>query len=223
MPDCLICDKPMREDGSRNYRRTTYWFWCDECEFGQVDPMPSEKFLAEYYKLQYRRDTHDHRKMGIEYDGKPGEWNYHEEEERGKGWLDYVDSPESHLDIGSSTGKVLEVIDAEIQAGVEAGTWGEAYECYPSMEHITRQYDLVTCLHTLEHVNNPIRLLRQIKWVALKQVCIEVPQPVMRQWPHLLDFRNRSLLLAMERADMPAEIVEDAYHIKARHECEYLF
>ena len=38
----------------------------------------------------------------------------------------------------------------------------------------------------------------------------------MRQWPHLLDFRNKSLLLAMERAELTAEIVEDTYHIKAR-------
>ena len=92
---------------------------------------------------------------------------------------------------------------------------GEAYECYPTMRHITRQYDLVTCFHTLEHVRSPIKLLRQIRWVALKQVCIEVPKE-MRLWPHLVDFTNKSLLLAMEKADLLAEIVEDAYHIKAR-------
>jgi hypothetical protein len=111
---------------------------------------------------------------------------------------------------------VLEVIGAEVQVGVEAGPWGEAYECYPTMQLLPDMYDLVTCLHTLEHVRDPIELLRQIKFVALKQVCIEVPQPVMRQWPHLLDFRNKSLLLAMEKAGLPATIVEDAYHIKAR-------
>ena len=214
MTDCLICGKPMREDGSRNYRRTTYWFWCDKCEFGQEDPMPSEKFLGEYYKLQYRSDTHD------QHDGLPGEWNHDEEAERGRGWLDYVDSPKSHLDIGSSTGKVLEIIGAEVQVGVEAGPWGESYECYPTMDHITDKYDLVTCLHTLEHVRDPLELLQQIKRVALKQVCIEVPHPVMRHWPHLLDFRNKSLLLAMEKAGLPATIVEDAYHIKAR--CNFL-
>ena len=218
MTDCLICGKTMREDGSRNYRRTTYWFWCDECEFGQVDPMPSEKDLAEYYKLQYRRETHDHRDMGYEYDGKPGEWNYHEEEERGRGWLAYIDTPKSHLDIGSSTGKVLEIIGAEVQVGVEAGTWGQYYDCYPSMDYVALQYELVTCLHTLEHVRDPIAFLKEIKRVASGQVCIEVPQPVMRQWPHLLDFRNKSLLLAMEKAGLPAIIVEDTYHIKAK--CE---
>jgi hypothetical protein len=52
--------------------------------------------------------------------------------------------------------------------------------------------------------------------VALKQVCIEVPVAVMKLWPHLSGFTNKSILLAMEQADLPAEIVEDAYHIKAR-------
>lgn len=199
----------MREDGSQSFRRITHWFWCDECEFGQIAPMPSEEFLAEYYKTQYRKDTTGG------YDGSPGERNYHEETERGKGWLDYVDNPKSHLDIGSSTGKVLEVIGAEVQVGVEAGTWGEHYECYPTMGFITRKYDLITCLHTLEHVRDPIDLLRQIKFSAKRQVCIEVPK-AMRLWPHLSDFTNKSLLLAMEKAGLPATIVEDAYHIKAR-------
>ena len=172
--------------------------------------MPSEELLDEYYKTQYRKDT-----TGGD-DESPGERNYHEETERAKGWVDYIDSPRSHLDIGSSTGKVLEVIGAEVQVGVEAGTWGEHYECYPTMDHITRQFDLVTCFHTLEHVLNPIALLRDIKRVALKQVCIEVPEPGSRLWPHLAEFRNKSILLAMEQTGLPAEIIEAKYHIKAR-------
>jgi hypothetical protein len=200
----------MREDGSQSFRRITHWFWCDECEFGQIDPMPTEKDLSEYYRDQYRKDTTGRT------DGLPGEGNYHEEAERARGWVDHIDSPKSHLDIGSSTGKVLEVIGAEVQVGVEAGPWGEAYECYPSMQLLPDMYDLVTCFHTLEHVLNPIELLHQIKYVALKQVCIEVPVAVMKLWPHLSGFTNKSILLAMEQADLPAEIVEDAYHIKAR-------
>ena len=40
----------------------------------------------------------------------------------------------------------------------------------------------------------------------------------MRQWPHLLDFRKKSLLRAMDKAGLPAKIVEDAYHIKAKYD-----
>ena len=217
MTDCLICNEPMKEDGSRNYRRSTYWWWCEDCEFGQVDPMPSDDELEDYYSSQYRKDTHDHRDMGYEYDGSPGEWNYHEEEERAKGWLDYIVPPERHLDVGASTGKVLEVIDAPIQVGVEIGPWSELYTSYPRLEGLRNKFDLVTCLHTLEHVSDPIGFLSQIGRVSSGQVCIEVPQPVMRQWPHLLDFRKKSLLLAMDKAGLPAKIVEDAYHIKSLH------
>ena len=217
MVACLICNEPMKEDGSRNYRRTTYWFWCEECEFGQVDPMPTSKEIADYYASgEYRRETHKHIRPELEFEEEPQDFNINEEEARGKGWLDYIDPPEKHLDVGASTGKVLEVIDAPCQSGVEPGPWSRFYRSYPNMD-IKVNFDLVTSFHTLEHVTDPVDFLRSIKRLATDQVCIEVPQPVMRQWPHLSDFRNKSLLRAMEYAGMPAKIVEDEYHIKAKH------
>jgi len=222
MVECLICSQPMRSNGERNYRRSIYWWWCDECEFGQVDPMPPEEEILEYYASgEYRQDEglkHEETAHG-DYDGEPGEWNYHEEGERGRGWLDYVDFPvRSHLDVGASTGKVLEVIGAEFQAGVEPGQWRERYDSYIRIEDVEEYFDLVTCLHTLEHVVDPMKLLRQIHDIATGQVCVEVPQPVMRMWPHLTDWREKSLLKAMDLAGLPARIVENAHHIKAK--CE---
>jgi hypothetical protein len=206
----------MSGDGLSTYRRTTHWFWCDDCEFGQVDPMPEG--LEEYYASgEYRRETHDHRNTGVEFDGEPADWNYQEEEERAKRWLEHIDLPViAHLDIGASTGKVLEVINAPIQVAVEPGPWHRYYTSWLSIEDVLLKCDLITCLHTLEHVTDPLKLLRRIRELAIGQVCIEVPQPVMRQWPHLLDFREKSLLKAMEMAGMPAAIVENEYHIKAR-------
>ena len=140
-----------------------------------------------------------------------------EEEERAKGWIDYIKKPVRHLDIGSSTGRVLRTIGASGQAGVEPGPWGREYGAYDSLSQVEGQFDLVTALHVLEHVVDPVGFLRPIRKLACGPVCIEVPKPPGWGWPHLTAYRNDSLLKIMEMAEMPGRIAEDAFHIKAMH------
>lgn len=210
---CLMCGGLMRVGKTIDHRRKSDYAWCSSCDFAQIYPMPSEEEVLKYYTSgKYRTETH------CKTDG-PDERNFHEEKTRAEGWLDYMSLPvERHLDIGSSAGKVLETIGAKVQVGVEPGAWGREYGAFENLDEVEGTFDLVTCLHTLEHVVDPFEMLKKIRRLAVGQVCIELPKPPGWGWPHLTCFRNKSLLKAMEDAGMPARIVNHDFHIKAKHE-----
>ena len=199
-----------------DHRRHCDYAWCADCDFAQIYPMPSEEEILEYYSSgKYRGETHS---KALE----PDDANLNEERVRAEGWLDYIKFPvRRHLDIGSSAGKVLETIGAEVQTGVEPGSWGREYGAFERLDEVEGAFDLITCLHVIEHVVDPFEMLKGIRRLAVGQVCIEVPRPPGWGWPHLVCFRNKSILKAMEDAMMPARIVEDAFHIKVKHESFY--
>jgi hypothetical protein len=191
-----------------------YWWRCDDCDFEQVDPMP-ENILAYYTSNKYR-DTDE-----------PTDQNILDEENRIKGWImpngkSYISLPvASHLDVGSAAGKTLEFVNAETQLGVEPGPWRKAYNSVSSIKEVDGLFELITCFHTLEHVPDPIPFLRDIRDVLdinapQPQVCVEIPQ-YRGKFPHLLRFSETSLLRVMEAAGLPATIVENARHLKAKH------
>lgn len=217
MVACLVCGNAMRPDGEQSFRRLTKWWHCDRCDFGQVDPMPSAEQVTSYYASgEYRREvnTTTHPEWG---DGdSPQEGNYHEERERARVWLPHLTLPvQAHLDVGSSTGKVLEVIGAKIQVGVEPGPWRRYYQSQERLEDVEGAFDLVTIFHTLEHVSAPLAMLRAVKLLASHKVCVEVPPPKARMWPHLLDWSGKSLLLAMDTAGLPATLISDKGALRA--------
>jgi hypothetical protein len=174
--------------------------------------MPSEEEVLDYYTSgQYRKDTHGDR------EGLPDEHNFSEERLCVEGWLPHISLPvERHLDIGASTGAALETIGAGTRVGVEPGPWGRSWGALENLDEVEGTFDLITCLHVLEHEIDPFETLRKIRRLAVGQVCIELPVLPGWGWPHLTCFRNKSILKAMADAEMPATIVDDAYHIKVK-------
>ena len=214
-----MCGELMTVGKTIYSRRPSDYAWCESCDFAQIYPMLSEEEIVDYYASgEYRRETFSYTHPELDYRDEPQENNFHEERERARGWQPYLAEAERHLDIGSSTGKILETIGAPIQVGVEPGPWGREYGALESLDDVEGTFDLITCLHVIEHLADPFSLLEQIRDLASGQVCIEVPKPPGWGWPHLMCFRNKSLLRAMEDAGMPAIIVDDAYLIKALHE-----
>ena len=204
-----MCGELMAVGKTIDHRRLTDYAWCESCDFAQIYPMlPEEEIVSYYASGEYRKETDNGR-------DEPQESNFHEERERARGWQPYLAEAERHLDIGSSTGKVLETIGAPVQVGVEPSPWGREYGALESLDDVEGKFDLITCLHVIEHVTDPFSLLEQIRGLASGQVCIEIPKPPGWGWPHLTCFRSKSLLKAMGDARMPAKIVDDNYHIKA--------
>lgn len=92
------------------------------------------------------------------------------------------DNVMSHLDVGSSRGFLLREVDAVFKAGVEPNTQYAAY--HPNVEYPilfdvpdSMKFDLVTSLHTLEHVLYPLDVLGMMLMHTTEngKVVIEVP------------------------------------------------
>ena len=210
--NCKICGSNTAKYKGMTYRRVTEWLKCTICGFEFVYPAPSADEIKRYYaNVEYRAEVLE---GGTDV---PAEANLRQEDDRARQWFEYLIEGDTLLDVGSGAGasmKAFEELGFEV-SGVEPGPWGRLYGAYESLEDVERDFDVVTCLHVLEHVLDPLRFLTQLKPLVRKQLCIETPKyPGNRAWPHLSNFSVDTLLHAMELADMPAELCDANYHIK---------
>jgi len=184
-------------------RKIEYYF-CPACELVFHD----EHIPGDYYNGQYRAETSG--------STDPTEKVAREQRERARmltPFLKMLIAMDSNMrraiDIGSSTGELLKRLDdlgfAEL-VGIEPG---EAYtrECgyitYPSIEaEITErggQYDLATCIHTLEHMDD-MNILDKIN---ARILLLEVPNlftaPKSAHYSHRICFTDRSLYNTLAR------------------------
>jgi SAM-dependent methyltransferase len=89
----------------------------------------------------------------------------------------------SHLDIGASRGFLLDEVDARIQVAVEPNPDYMQHKkpvVYPDMDIINEQgtrFDLVTAIHSLEHMIDPLMFLASIAPLVTDggHLVIEVP------------------------------------------------
>jgi SAM-dependent methyltransferase len=87
----------------------------------------------------------------------------------------------SHLDIGSGSGFLLREVAAETRVGVEIDT-GKikrlGSSIYSKIDELPgKLFDLVTVIHTLEHISSPLEFLQSVSKLVKKEghIVIEVP------------------------------------------------
>ncbi|MFV2045135.1 MAG: class I SAM-dependent methyltransferase [Anaerolineales bacterium] len=224
-PECLICGESTHYDGMQHFRRTTRWFRCEICDFAQVDPMPSMEVLSDYYASgKYRREVLDTTDRAHVSSQTITAQDRDAIERRIGYWLPHIRDAERHLDIGSAWGRTLERVAQHRQIGesigLEPGPWGESYGALKSINQAKGTFDLITCFHVLEHAPDPMEFLRQIQPLATGQVCVAVPLPGSRYWPHVTDFSIRALQKAMGLAGLPAKLVGMSAELMALHDKE---
>lgn len=86
--------------------------------------------------------------------------------------------PASHLDIGSSRGHFLQLVKSPVQVGVEPNTSyniNEQATVLPRMTDVTGEFELVSMIHSLEHVTDPMSVLRSALSLSSRWLLIEVP------------------------------------------------
>jgi SAM-dependent methyltransferase len=88
---------------------------------------------------------------------------------------------ESHLDIGCSRGYLLEAVGAKLKVGVESNiayVKSRGLKIYPELSKVGRKsFDLVSAIHVLEHVPNPLKFLQSMSKLIKKggYLVVEVP------------------------------------------------
>jgi 2-polyprenyl-3-methyl-5-hydroxy-6-metoxy-1,4-benzoquinol methylase len=124
-----------------------------------------------------------------------------------------------HLDIGSSTGALLQAVKRAFQCrsvGIELADVYRAYsadhgiEVYPTLEAMSTAYnqpfDLITMVHVLEHLADPVGFLSELRenWLTADgAILVEVPNlfgHACFELPHLTSLHQGTLRIVLTQA-----------------------
>lgn len=114
----------------------------------------------------------------------------------------------SHLDIGCASGELMRAISKSrpgiYSMGVDPTTADREMNVVGTLEEVEREFDLITIIQTLEHINNPVKMMGMIRdrLSSSGAVMVEVPNrraDMIAFIPpqHVIAYDERSLLALM--------------------------
>lgn len=210
---------------------------CENCGLLYTNPMPSDAELATYYAEYYRRD---YQAADTAPKDKHLKKRHSEAAARVQQLEGLLPDTARTLDFGCGSG---EFVEAMLKLGHDAHGFepGDTYGKHARSLHGNRisisgwqevgyreRFDLVTCFHVLEHLNNPVNAMRRIaQWSKPDGlVFIEVPDLGKAHpnkgfgalhFAHLLGFNTHNLVVAAARAGLVPERTVTPTGIIFRH------
>ncbi|GIX13607.1 MAG: hypothetical protein KatS3mg118_1566 [Paracoccaceae bacterium] len=223
---CPVCGSEQAEVIARIDRRlkrlTTVL--CGHCGLFYSNPMPTQAELDAYYRHMYRRDYQFAR-------SGPGARHVAKKEAEARRRHDALarrfdlSRPRRFLDFGCGSGELVRHFAAQGHAahGFEPGVAYAAHAAgagsveirtgsWAEMDYPEAHFDIITCLHVLEHLRDPVGALAAMaRWLAPGGlIWVEVPD--MQGYPlkgferfhfaHVLGFSSDNLVLAGQRAGL---------------------
>ncbi len=224
---CPVCGadsdslQPFERVSHDNDATLTYSI-CAGCGTAFQSPRMSDEALAAYYAGEYRRQ--------VQGEEGPTLKDVHVQGERARNLAHFLtkhlDHLTIHLDIGASTGAFLAETSKRFGCraiGVEPGVAYRQYaaskglEIYSDIENLPKEIrgrvDLVSLIHVLEHLPNPIAYLRRLRETWMSEhgwLLLEVPNlfgHMSFELSHLVAFSRDSLLRALWMAGFSSEAV----------------
>ena len=191
---------------------------CQGCGMVYLSPRLSEEQLVGFYAQDYRRLYHG--------EAEPTPEDLVVQEKRARFLANFIlgqtAGPQGHinrhLDIGCSTGTLLQVFARQFgcaPAGVELDDSHRAYArkgglaVYPSLDELPEaqeKFDLVSLIHVLEHLPDPVGSLVDIRQKRLDRsgwLLLEVPNLYAHdsfEIAHLVSFSRMSLTQTVQQA-----------------------
>lgn len=123
-----------------------------------------------------------------------------------------------HLDVGCARGHLINEMREKYNCeshGVDLRKFDTVPHWTKYLEDVYETYDLVTCIHTLEHHPFPIEFLRDMRRVSGKHLFIEVPSLGMdnlERSPHPVLFNVNTLPVVVEKAGFVIDMVRQIKH-----------
>lgn len=149
------------------------WAFCDACEIYSLREMPSEESILRYYTSgAYRQKIHLNRANRM-----PEAFTYEVilESFRAMHTMVIMKSlglePKRFLDVGTSLGilpwgvtRAWRHVECKGEGVEPLGEYviDKGLTIYNTIDEVTETYDVITCIHTLEHVPSPIEFLSKI-------------------------------------------------------------
>lgn len=167
---------------------------CHVCQCAFLKGRPDNETAIEYYRSgAYRERT-------IKY--APTELELRHQTMRAINISSYVDGTDikSHLDIGCSAGKLLQEV-AKAHPGIRSvgvdidpvyTKFADGLQIIPSIDDAVGKFDLITIIHTLEHVPNPVPFMEKVASLLSDGgiLIVEVPNRQARLYVCLLRSRT---------------------------------
>jgi len=214
LPGCPLCGgSEFKDYGTKKYKTIKFV----KCDCGMV--FQSTYFTPEdldtYYKNLYRLCV-------IPYEDGVTETNVRGEYRSGKRYMQFVNgiTPKRHLDIGSSTGSFLKMMqDAHgcESLGVEPGDVFREYSIdsgintVANLSEVVGKYDLITMAHVLEHFTDPLDRLRTVSDLLEDNGLLFIEVPYMSvAHSHPLLFNKTTLEKLLNKAGF--DIIKSQQH-----------
>ena len=195
---------------------TTY-SGCQSCHVIFQNPRMSDRNLNEFYEKGY------YRKLVNLSDGEKDSDEKHRAGVDAEIIKQYIGRIKSHLDVGCSRGFFLESVGAEVQVGVESdveNVRGKNIEVYSQLKEVKRKsFDLVTAIHTLEHVPSPVSFLKNMARFVAKDGYLVIEVPTWKspggplRLPHLFHFEPDVLKLMCKSIGLQVMQVKFTPHL----------
>jgi len=220
MEDITIC--PLCQNNSLTFfaahthsSRDLRYKICRSCGLVIQSPQPDEIELERFYQEGYRtlyQDTEEPIKKDLVM-------QFARADVAVKMIKPRIETIHRHLDIGSSSGALLQVIRAQFASqpvGVEPGdayrrfSAEQGLKVYPSMDQLLTggedRFDLISMMHVLEHFKDPVERLREVRTQLLHDdgyLLLEVPNLYEHEafeFAHLIAFTPQTLKNAVRKA-----------------------
>ena len=213
--NCPLCNSPKKsffEEILDSDRQVKFQI-CRRCGLVYQSPRMEDSELVKFYEHEYRiqrQETED-----------PIEKDLQMQDARARAVLrmvlPHLPAVTRHLDVGSSSGAFLQRFHEQYECasvGVEPGdsyrrfSKSLGFQIYPSLDALTETdetpFDLISMLHVLEHVEDPVHTLRSLRESKMRPggyLLLEVPNLIDHEClelSHLYAF-SRSTLKEMVR------------------------
>lgn len=214
---CILCGSARRTtfERIRDPRGQVQYYMCLHCGLVYQSPRMDPEELTLFYEQEYR--------SLVQGTDEPTPKDLQMQSARGRTALEMTraDVPmvARHLDFGSSSGAVLRAFQSEYgcaSVGVEPGasyrrfSQSQGLTVYASLDSAARareeRFDLVSSMHVLEHMPDPIATLGQLRetWMTSAAfLLVEVPNLIEHEGlerAHLLGFTTATLRETVRRA-----------------------
>ena len=243
--DCPVCGSADHHKVAGRDRKAKWLAThiCRACGLFFTNPMPTEAELADYYATTYRLEYQfaSIKPRASHVSRKAAEAAVRAEE---LGEVVNLSRPLRFLDFGTGSGELpkhmatlgheatgfepgesfVEYARAQAEG---AGTARILTGCWQDMDFAPGSFDVITCLHVLEHLPTPVAALSQLReWLAPGGVIfLEVPDmqayhpkgPIRFHFAHVLGFSHDNLALAAEKAGLACLLERSATSVFLVH------